>query len=80
MNARFSGSLPWAQSARRERPAEGAFVWLVVADPSGDFLGRRFRHRDLSGEWMQGLVFWNCRSGEVRLGERVLRPRGKGKA
>lgn len=35
--------------------------WVVVVDPSGDFLGRAFRSFDIDGApvniWPQGIVF-----------------------
>ena len=42
--------------------------WVVVKDPSGDFLGRTFRTYDLNGArenyWPEGIVFENQRTGE----------------
>ena len=44
--------------------------WLVVADSSGDFLGRSFRAFDLSGAvhnyWPDGIIFENKKTKERR--------------
>ena len=45
-----------------------SYPWLVIADPSGDFLGRCFRSLDLNtrynSHWPIGIVFENERTGE----------------
>jgi len=42
--------------------------WLVIFDPSGDFVGRAFRNFDLfPGGWDDGTLFWNVRNGRLRM-------------
>ena len=45
--------------------------WIVVSDPSGDFLGRSFRSFDLSGAvhnyWPEGITFENQSTKECRI-------------
>jgi hypothetical protein len=47
--------------------------WVVVEDPSGDFLGRSFRAFDLNGAadnyWPEMIVFENETTGERRTWE-----------
>ena len=44
--------------------------WLVITDPSGDFMGRAFRSFDLKishiTHWPQGITFWNQSTGAVK--------------
>ena len=46
--------------------------WLVITDPSGDFLGRAFRAFDLTGGdqvkpyWNVGTIFWNQHTGVLK--------------
>lgn len=51
-----------------------AYVWQVVVDASGDFLGRYFRLKDLiasarMGNWPAGIVFQHRKTGEKRVCE-----------
>lgn len=60
------GVTPW----RMELPAhrKDAAPWLVIHDPSGDFLGRRFRLLDLTApQWEEGTIFWHTAQGDVRI-------------
>lgn len=41
--------------------------WLVVQDPSGDFLGALFRYMDLKfglGNWPEGITFQHISTGQ----------------
>ena len=48
------------------KPPKPAYRWLVLADPTGDFAGRWFRHADIIyGVWPDGMMFFNPRNGRV---------------
>lgn len=54
---------PVSSTSSDQRP------WMVIHDPSGDFCGRLFRSIDLerSPNWDNGTIFWNIRTGQVRV-------------
>lgn len=76
MNSFMDTTLPWPTvKARRNPPSEPPkpvdqrYSWKVIADPSGDFLGRQFQVSDLvagskQDTWPENIVFENLRTGE----------------
>ena len=58
-----SGSIKKGRSASRP--------WLVIVDPSGDFLGRCFRSFDLNtrynSHWPVGIVFEHQKTGRQKI-------------
>lgn len=60
-----------ARFERQENAFERNHPWVVVRDPSGDFLGRRFLMTDVEASarmmtWPEGIVFRHKASGEIR--------------
>jgi len=53
--------------------SQTAHPWMVIHDPSGDFLGRCFRNSDLAvknaqeAQWEDGTIFWHIRQGDLRI-------------
>jgi len=84
MQPTLTGVLPWRPNPRNHNrpPNLNQSPWVVIHDPSGDFLWRRFRVIDLAQEfsncWPEGIIFWNAMGGEVRIWQegryRTLRP------
>ena len=63
----FQNILPKPRSSRK--PGRRAMrCWLVIKDPSGDFLGRSFRAYDLTGAfdnyWPEEIIFEHQDTGE----------------
>jgi len=66
MNA-IAGTIPLARKAQKSYESR---PWLVIHDPSGDFLNSTFRAIDLDvclGGWPEGIIFWHRGSGEIRI-------------
>ncbi|MFZ5882471.1 MAG: hypothetical protein ACOYYI_01675 [Chloroflexota bacterium] len=77
----ISATHSWTSDGRLRQKA--STPWVVIHDPSGDFLGRRFRGADLDktveAHWEDGTIFWHAARGEVRIWRggtyRTLTPR-----
>lgn len=66
-----TGLRPWLDHGNRPKKPTNQSPWMVIHDPSGDFLWRCFRSVDLQRRyshcWPDGIIFWNTRRGEVRI-------------
>ncbi len=62
---------PTSLTIKNKKGRSPSRPWQVTKDPSGDFLGRKFRSFDLSGArenyWPEGITFENLRTGESKV-------------